>query len=1266
MVSELLAVFAAPAEVAAKGGVAEKLTLSNLLLIAAASLGAVVVAWVSKRGLKLVSERIQAKKTLGPETLRPAGAPAEPDIPPRQLRRAWLRFLLRLPREYRRSILNFEHFILLGRAGSGKSRLLETQTDYRYQMRQVAGDAPIDPELPVVLASGAVIMELPARFLEDETLQGRVAIDRLWGPLYARRSPTVVLAVDVSWLTSATRDDLRELARCARSKVNLLSAIRKKPIELRIALTHLDALVGAHETMRFWSQVGVSASLRMPAEASIPEAITAWEREADAQLPRALSVCSADDYRNVLAFTRDLPRILAPLSFISDALFTSEPMSQTPLRGGVFFCSEPASTANPLRNAAEAGPGPSPLRRHLQLAIGAAAVCIAYMTLAYKVQERAWAPAADAIASYHVAMDLLGSDREREQRERIVDFTVKRTGLLYRFPDFHGSARRAMRARLSTELRQSLLVPRLLDVAQHGIPSADGMTLRWRRSIYFLALIHSFVEDRLSILPRMDRWQPMTALPSDIIRDYITNTDVALQSPISSFKLAADARDPRDRAAFWEDLPLETNKALEDKILRADELTKLQELAKPRHQSIRRFDHDKVTLEIFDNIDTAADLGGERHGNPAPRLREAYLPEFVDIFRDVGKAVLEQQQSEIERLLTLVHTASVAAPEETLVHDLADRLAVLKHGSSDADVRAIELKLDGKKYVVDVQKWNEALQDGRAAVLIDRFLAATANRESVFFTSSIDAELRSVVWNPLATEVSIFGGPARLAGRYTKVAFTNHVKKEVERLVDVVDALHVPAGHRERLFRQIEHDVASYASRFHSEASRFLHSYRVRADSAEALRVALGEIARDRSTFDDFVLALADNTWFGDEPASPKAAAPAADPKAANAGKPAADAKAAELGHQNEARRLLTPFYDEFAAFASWHAVADDAELKKYKEIAKQLLTDLSGSDAGGGDKKAAPEKDPGLSGALSPAGKVTLASLNEAKGSYLGLVRDWVTGAGLSAEHEAPFLMPFQELSSIGQTDIEAVIARSWEDELVPLVRALSAKFPFNRSAQESASPEEVSALFHPQEGRLFALSRAYVDPVTPDAGRGSAARVRLPADLKATLNSGRLLSQRLWDEKGTPRKLEFQVTPVPFQAGSSGKLVPTMVYLNVGEQSVFNFNQAPQAARVTFDWTHDEPVQLGLQVTDSSTSEQSFPAPVVVEGPFWRVFRLLVKGSTTRVRAPIEGELHEWQLGVDGSRGLTVRASFVVHGDPWQGFNLPRVASSSGRTLR
>ncbi len=1258
IVSELLLVADKLPAVDAKAGVASKLAGASPIALLLVALGAAALAFGGKRLSKLLGERAAAKKALGPETLRPTTQAATPDIPPRQLRRAWLRFLLRLPREYRRSILNFEHFILLGRAGSGKSRLLETHSDYRYQMRQVAGDAPLDPELPVVLASGAIITELPARFLDDETLQGKVAMERLWGPLYARRTPTVVLAVDAAWLTTAAREDIVELARCARSKVNMLSAIRKKPVELRVAFTHLDGLDGALETARFWSQVGISACLPLDAAPSVEESIDAWEREATAQLPRALSAVTADQYRRILAFTRALPKLLGPSTTLVRGLFAVDMMSQTPVRGGVFFCTDAPSSANPLRNAYEAGPGPSPLRRHVQLAAAAVAVSIGYMALAYNVQEEVWAPAADAIMAYQVSPALAGTERERTQRESIDEFTVRHSGILYRFPDFHGRARRAMRAQLSAKLRDGLLVPRLHEVAQFGIPRPDGMTLRWRRSVYFLSLIHSFAADRGQLLSRLPLWEAMTKLPSDLIRDYIWNTDVPYQTPIA-FKLAADAHDRRDKPAFWEALPVEVNKALNDGILRPEEISHLRTLIEPMSIAVSRFEHDNETLEIFASIDAVADLGGEHEGNLAPRLHAAYSPQFDEILRGVNEAGLQRQSTQISRLLALVESASVAAPEEKLLHDLSDQLTTLKHGSKDLDAQPIELEFDHGKYAVDVKKWNEALSDGKAAVLVDRFLGATVNQDSIFFSQAIDSELRSVVWNPLATEVSIFGGPARFSARYTKLAFDTHVKKEVERLVDTVDALHVPASYRERLFKQVEHDVSVYASHYHDEAKRFLHSYRVRAQGAEALRVALGEIARDRSSFDDFVLTLGDNTWFGE------ASIPV--PTDAGASDKGAQPKTnAESASTNEAHRLLAPMYDELSAFASWHNVAQDAELKKYKEIAKQLLSDLTPSDAAAGAKPAS-AKEPALAGALSPVGKVTLGSLREAKGSYLSLVHDWVEGAGLTTDQAEPFLMPFQELSSIGETDIESVISRTWSEDVAPLVRAISAKFPFSRNAEEAASAEEVTAMFHPQDGRLFSLFRDYVEPVVPAEGSGtSAPKVRLPADLQATLSAARVLSARLWDEKGTPRKLELQITPIPFQRSNATTQVATMVYLNVGEQSVFNFNQAPQTARVVVDWTRDEPAQLGLQVTDANTAEQSFPAPVMVEGPYWRLFRLLRKGTTSRVHTPVEGELHEWQLAVDGAHGATIRAGFLVQGDPFQGFNLPHITSGTARLPR
>jgi type VI protein secretion system component VasK len=109
----------------------------------------------------------QSRKKAAPAPA--AGAAARPAAPPAphtgQLRDAWVRFLRKLPQAYRRSLLNFEHFVLMGAASSGKTKLVDDYSDWRRQTKEFASSQPNDPDLPVYLASSEVITELPARVL---------------------------------------------------------------------------------------------------------------------------------------------------------------------------------------------------------------------------------------------------------------------------------------------------------------------------------------------------------------------------------------------------------------------------------------------------------------------------------------------------------------------------------------------------------------------------------------------------------------------------------------------------------------------------------------------------------------------------------------------------------------------------------------------------------------------------------------------------------------------------------------------------------------------------------------------------------------------------------------------------------------------------------------------------------------------------------------------------------------------------------------------
>lgn len=1186
------------------------------------------------------------KAKRAPSPLKAPGAAAPPQIGARDLLRAFRRFLRRLPWQYRRSLLKFDHFVVFGLAGSGKSRLIEEQSDYRYQMKQIAGDAPLDPELPAALASGAVIIEVPARFLEDQSHAATRALRALFRRLYREKSPTVVVTLDVRWLANAAQIELYDLARTVRVRINQLAAIRRRPLDVRVALTHTGSLDGMEAVAEYWQKAGMSARLELAPEGSLRPSLLEWEAELNAQLPRALSLLDADEYRRVLAFSRGVKRVLGPLEAFLEALFAPDVLSESPTRGGVYFCTGAPELESPLRGVVDESPGPNPLRTHRWTCAAVGAAMIAYMCLAFGVQHRVWAPAADAAASYQVSKGLLGSERERRQRDAILEFTVRRAGLLYRFPDFFGDARKELAEKLSAKLREDLLIPELREVAQHGLGTGHG-ALRWRRAVYYLTLIHSYRADRLRVKQHLDLWEEMTGLSRDVIRDYVDNTETPHAEPVV-FKLGYSDTDAKDTIAYWKELPASMKKAMADGLLHTNELKNMKKLAQEMERSLSRFEHDDLTLEFLRDIDDAADTGGERTGKAAPRLRETYARQFQAVVADVQAADLHHQIGNMQKLCTLVLSTDIESPPVAHLSDLTDRLTLVHSGAQQAAAGGtIPLQLGGEKLEIDVARWKELVGESRATLLIDRFMAASTQNDSIFFTPDADAELAPVVWNPLGNEVTLFGGVAILEGRYTRNAFERRVAKEVQRLAETLATLHIPKDHEERLLRFVKTKVEEYARAYGSEARAFLDAFRLNVRSPEALRVALSQMAGEQSPFDAFVRALDDNTRLS-TPAP-------AEEKTDDAG---ADGATAAVAQKVEA--MLAPVHEALAEFASWGAAVggskDAPELGKYKAVIQQLLQDLTAALAPLEDEEG---DAPMLEQELTAVGRVALAASRSGAGSYRSLVVDWADAAGLTLEQRAPFLAPFDALSRLGDREVTHSVARAWSRELSADIAAIARKFPFNRRAETSASPEEIEVLFHPRQGRFAAWVRSYVEPLFPRTeGKPDPSATRklkglLPEQFHRAAETARLLGERLWDESGAPRLLEVRVTRVPFEhAAGSARSVPTMIYLHAGKTSVFNFNQAPGSTTLAIDWTRDEAAELGVQVTDVETEANSFPPPIAVVGPYWRLLRLLENGKATRLRGE-SATRYEWDLPFGSGARETVRAALIVHGDPWSGFS-------------
>jgi hypothetical protein len=617
------------------------------------------------------------------------------------------------------------------------------------------------------------------------------------------------------------------------------------------------------------------------------------------------------------------------------------------------------------------------------------------------------------------------------------------------------------------------------------------------------------------------------------------------------------------------------------------------------------------------------------------------------------------------------------------------------------------------------------LRDSSAAILVAQLVSPDGG--SIFFDPADDDELRPVVWNAHGTDGAIIRGKGVFERRTTKAAFDARVRKVVALLAQLLADMHVPAVLKSPLMSTVRRQVAQYGAEYRRVAAGFLGSFGVNASSVEELRVALGVMSSQSSTFDEFIDILDENTHLEPDDVATDGDDGGGDPKSgadksggskggdsksgggksgdsksggdkkAGSSKSGGDKKAGGKGKAQsspggeDAQYMLEPIYDELREFDSWHVAVGEGgkERDTYKQIATQLLADLQGKedaqggkddgnkgDAQGGNKgdaQGAKGDAPASDGAaaasslereLTPAGRAALATIRGDKGSYDAMVKAWARKALLTADQSAPFLAPFNQLMKVGQSNIEDVIRRAWNTQIYPPVKEISAKFPFDRTSETTATPSEVTALFHPIDGKFFLLFRAYVEPISvigngPFRERSSARGLRVPPDLYPTANAVGALAAKLWDDKGASRRFEVRVTTVPFDNGPSRRYVPTLVHLAVGDASIHNFNQKPVTQSLAFNWTKDETAAIGLQVTDVDTKDTSYPSPLLAPGTFWRFLRLLKLASVKPAKDGEGVDQYEWLLPISDGSSDKMKARLLIAGDPFRPFTLSRAAT-------
>ena len=427
------------------------------------------------------------------------------------------------------------------------------------------------------------------------------------------------------------------------------------------------------------------------------------------------------------------------------------------------------------------------------------------------------------------------------------------------------------------------------------------------------------------------------------------------------------------------------------------------------------------------------------------------------------------------------------------------------------------------------------------------------------------------------------------------------------KVAETIEKAEVPADEKQQLADLVRDQVRRYAAEYRAQLVRYYRAFRtLNTASQEALRVAVAQMASDSSPFADFLGAIDRNPQLEIEQ-------PLSRPDDRGA------LRIRDVSQRRRSsRRRMRP------------------ELGKYKCNPRPAPRRPWSRRVRSADKVEPPllPMNDAREGALPRPVAWPCTWCAGDKGSYGALVEQWLQSIKLPEYQHAPFLAPIEQLSSMGKHEIQRILETEWCDRMLPDVQRVASRFPFDPKATEDVTPRELTELsFHPLTGKFFDLFLSLLrEPVTvledgaPIRARRSArSSLALPADIYAVTSAVGLVKDRLWDETGKPTPITVRIATAGCRSSTAPnpRAALTIVYLNVGDTHVFDFNQKPRGSRPSTSTGLDQGEQrsrLASSSPDLDTKENSFPEPTVSEGSPWSLLHLLRLAEASPVVQPSE----------------------------------------------
>lgn len=1241
----------------------QRISLVLTLVLLLVSAGVALYRWWQKR------RKPQAEAAEAPK-------PMESD----RLLRIRRRFMSLQPWGKRAAIDDLPTVVVLGPAGSGKTRLVEQDVDWQRQASQFMPSCTDDALLQIYLGPESVVHEVSAPLLEDGTKGARRALWRLWKDSFGRRQALVVVALDVRWLKDTPPDEVRRVAHLLRGKINLVSEVCQAPVETRLCMTHMDELEGFVDFARLLRGHGESLDFELPPageERRLDTSMHALER----YLAAGLVTLPLEAFERVEAFYSGAGVAFAALGRFISALREGGRLS-LPLKLSRVYLSSPQGDARAQGTfLVKASVMPAQLRasyrrRHLLqcaalLAVGCLPVLAAYGNfhqLLRSAQEQVLR--FDRTVKRLQEQGLAVEGPVLEQRGRDAMDAMERLWRATRYwPPLRSSYTgdlAALRQQMANITREYYLRPLLRQCQQQceqcsGLvpgcqPATTVSTLltlgtqgggamcqaerlcRPERMLYLLALVHASREDELGrfVLGTLathhaPRWSWATALGLNLTHvgskedeDWVEALGLA-EPVVGDYVVASDTpwlASKQTPPALWTRWPFQW-------------LT-LESHLTPWQGHFRRLrtllDDKELSLEGWETL----------------QQERRYLQALLAESKAYGSARL---------VLDLLNASEVDVNGKTLA-GVESTLEALQWQERNREQLEAVLRMEEEAYTaiqaVRKMTWAEllTLSDG----LFAPSAGSTRLRVDVLgqpfdFRPQEESRrlLRKVILRIEKSPGGFFeGSTERLAGEESLVPVTKQglFATEIKPLVDefklrLEGSQMTPEQAAERK-QFVLAKMEQFAQQYQVSLFSALRGHDFSARQEGELRARLKLLAQPSSDLVYMLRSVATR----------------------------ADLGPMEGEYYESLRNAVAPFKPvvklmeedkdgSYVALGPYLLLVSQLheELSKGKRPALAApggaAAALAGApDKAGGDKAggAPGGEGPQLPEMLSPLGRVALSMMLEEPESYLRKVDEWLDQQGILGEFREPFREPFLVALNLGRAEVEAVLDEQWEREWERTLQPLLRRYPFTKGSSEEVEPGELEVLRR-KDGAFWAFVSRVVAPVCVEQGtkwslRGPLkGRLREPEQMLDTLNRLSELSRLLWDEQGKPQPMALQVLPLPLPRARVGESFVTMSYLKCGKTTAFGFNQTPTWQEFPLSWWESAPAAIGLELNTPASSERDYRA-MEVSRSFWSCFRLLESATS------MQGREWMWRLlqGQGGQKGVEVR--FSVRGEPWSSF--------------